>query len=145
LLSAPLRSGAVRGYPPAETVLLAGPEGPNSYRTAMFYLPEYWVIALGRGRAGELFSNRPGAPEYDLTRLDQVGRLRSVTIDDPLARHLFSVELDPRDPPIARRSWIHLRSSDYYQFRRPGRSCEALPRWSCPSASWPGVSDRAGS
>jgi hypothetical protein len=164
--------GVVRRYPPAQTVLLADPEGPRSYRTAMYYLPEYQVIALGRdrrGRAGELFSNHPGAPEYDLTRFDQAGplrlpatgtalvldeallaaigdpdRLRTVTVDDPLARHVFSVKLDSRDPPIARRSWIYLRSSDYYQFRRPGRSCADLPRWSCPSASWPGASDRAG-
>lgn len=155
----------VHRYPPAETILLADPEGPHSYRSAMFYLPEYQVIALGRdrrGRAGELFSNHPGAPEYDLTRFDQAGplrlpatgtvlildeallaiigdpgRLRAVTIDDPLARHLFLVELDPTDPPIARRSWIYLRSSDYYQFRRPDRACADLTRWSCPAAPWP--------
>jgi hypothetical protein len=163
----------VRRYPPARTVLLADPEGPRSYRTAMYYLPEYQVIALGRdrrGRAGELFSNRPGAPEYDLTRFDQVGplqlpgtgtalvldeallaaigdpnRLRTMTIADPLARHVFAVALDPRDPPIARRSWIYLRGSDYPQFRRPLRSCGDPSQSSCPFASWPGASDRAGS
>ena len=103
-----------------------------------------------------MFSNRPGAPEYDLARFDQVGalrlpaagtalvldeavlavigdpgRLRPVTTDDPLGKHLFVVELDPKDPPIARRSWIYVRSSDYYQFRRPTRSCMELSRRGC--------------
>ena len=149
----------VRRYPPAQTVLLADPEGPNSYRTAMFYLPEYQVIALGRderGRAGELFSNRPGAPEYDLTRFEQAGtlelpamgtalimdeallatigdpeRLRAVTMNDPLAKQALVVELDPRDPPIASRSWIYLRGSDYHPFRRLGRACIPVGRLGC--------------
>jgi hypothetical protein len=149
----------VHRYPPAQTVLLTDPEGPNSYRTAMFYLPEYQVIALGRdkrGRAGELFSNRPGAPEYDLTRFEQAGtlelpamgtalimdeallasvgdpeRLRAVTINDSLTKQALVVELDPKDPPIASRSWIYLRGSDYHPFRRLGRACIPVGRLGC--------------
>jgi hypothetical protein len=66
----------VRWFDPSTTVLLTDPEGPSSYRTAMYYLPEYDVVAVGRdshGRAGEMFSNRAGAPEYDLARFVHAG------------------------------------------------------------------------
>ncbi|HEV3232661.1 MAG TPA: hypothetical protein VG245_10460, partial [Candidatus Dormibacteraeota bacterium] len=131
---------AVRRYATADVVVIADPEGPSSYRTAMYYLPEYTVVAVGRdrfGRAGEMFSNRPGAPEYDLARFDHVGPLRlpagrvalildPVVLDsvadperlepmrpagDPAAV-IYSVWLDPADPPRARGSWIWLRASD---------------------------------
>jgi Dolichyl-phosphate-mannose-protein mannosyltransferase len=165
--------GLVHRYPPSQTVLLADPEGPSSYRTAMFYLPEYRVVALGRdrrGRAGELFSNRPGAPEYDLARFEQTGplhlpstgtalvldeallasigdpgRLRTVTTDDPLARHIFVVQLDPTDPVVAGRSWIYLRGSDDYQFRRPWAHCADPSTWSCPASPRPRAPNPAGS
>jgi hypothetical protein len=42
----------------------------------MHYLPEYDVVAVGRdwhGSAGEMFSNRVGAPEYDLARFGHAG------------------------------------------------------------------------
>jgi hypothetical protein len=154
----------VHRYPPSQTVLLADPEGPNSYRTAMVYLPEYAAVALGRdrrGHAGELFSNRGGAPEYDLARFEHAGplhlpatrtalvldealvasigdpgRLRTLTTDDPLAPHLYVAQLDPTDPPTARGSWIYLRSSDDYRFRRPLGRCADPSTWSCPSVRW---------
>ena len=71
-------TAAIRWFDPATTVLITDPEGPSSYRTAMYYLPEYNVVALGRDshdHAGEMFSNRAGAPEYDLARFDHAGPL----------------------------------------------------------------------
>ncbi len=90
-------TAAVRWFDPSTTVLLTDPEGPSSYRTAMYYLPEYDVVAVGRdshGRAGEMFSNRAGAPEYDLARFVHAGPLHlpasglAVILDDAVLRSL---------------------------------------------------------
>ncbi len=131
---------AVRWFNPSTTVLLTDPEGPSSYRTAMYYLPEYDVVALGRdarGRAGEMFSNHAGAPEYDLARFDHTGLLHlptgrlAVILDDVVlqslgdpqwletstygsgaADRMYMAHLLPADPPVSSRDLIYLRGSD---------------------------------
>jgi hypothetical protein len=131
---------AVRWFDPSTTVLLTDPEGPSSYRTAMYYLPEYDVVAVGRdshGRAGEMFSNRVGAPEYDLARFVHAGPLHlpagdlAVILDDAVLRSLgdpqwletstygpgaadrmYFAHLAPADPPLNHGDLIYLRGSD---------------------------------
>ena len=131
---------AVHRFSPASTVLITDPEGPSSYRTAMYYLSNYAVIAVGRdrsGHAGEMFSNRPGAPAYDLSRFERAGPLRLPSgmralildravlhsIADPWTLHairpsgdrrtlIYIVSLDPSDPPLALGRWIYVRASD---------------------------------
>jgi hypothetical protein len=131
---------AVRWFDPATTVLVTGPEGPASYRTAMYYLPEYDVVAVGRDshhRAGEMFSNRAGAPEYDLARFEQAGPLHlpadrvAVILDDAVlqslgdrmwletsrygpgaADRMYFTRLVSADPPLRSGDLIYLRGSD---------------------------------
>jgi hypothetical protein len=131
---------AVRWFDPATTVLITDPEGPASYRTAMYYLPEYDVIALGRDshdRAGEMFSNRAGAPEYALARFDRTGPLRlpvdrvAVILDQAVLRsigdrlwletstygprvddRMYFTNLSGADPPLSSGDLIYLRGSD---------------------------------
>ena len=133
-------TAAVRWFDPSTTVLLTDPEGPSSYRTAMYYLPEYDVVAVGRdwhGRAGEMFSNRVGAPEYDLARFGHAGPLHlpagglAVILDDAVLRSLgdpqwletstygpgaadrmYLAHLAPADPPLNNGDLIYLRGSD---------------------------------
>jgi Phage integrase, N-terminal SAM-like domain len=133
-------TAAVRWFDPSTTVLLTDPEGPSSYRTAMYYLPEYDVVAVGRdwhGRAGEMFSNRVGAPEYDLARFGHAGPLvmpaggLAVILDDAVLRSLgdpqwletstygpgaadrmYLAHLAPADPPLNNGDLIYLRGSD---------------------------------
>lgn len=133
-------TAAVRWRDPASTVLVTDPEGPSSYRTAMYYLPEFDVIAVGRdsrGRAGEMFSNRPGAPEYDISRFEHAGPLRLpvnglvLILDDAVlgsigdrirletstygpgaADRMYFTQLSSADPAVASGGLIYLRGSD---------------------------------
>lgn len=133
-------TAAVHWFDPSTTVLLTDPEGPSSYRTAMYYLPEYDVVAVGQdshGRAGEMFSNRAGAPEYDLARFVHAGPLHlaagrlAVILDDAVLRSLgdplwletstygpgaadrmYFTHLAPADPPLNSGDLIYLRGSD---------------------------------
>jgi hypothetical protein len=133
-------SAAVRWFDPTKTVLLSDPEGPSSYRTAMYYLPEYDVVAVGRdshGRAGEMFSTRGGAPEYDIARFEHAGPLRLpvdrvvLILDDAVLHSLgdplwletstygpasedrmYFTQLSPADPPLSSGGLIYLRGSD---------------------------------
>jgi hypothetical protein len=130
----------VRGFAPDRVTLLSDPEGPGSYRLASYYLPGYVSVAVGRdraGRAGELFANDGGAPEYDLHRFERVGPLRlpersqalvldpavhdliadpgwmePVVLDAERGDRVWLVELDPADPPLAWGSSLYLRGSD---------------------------------
>ena len=130
----------VRGHDPGSTLLLADPEGPGSYRLAEYYLPAYAAVAVGldsHGRAGELFANHGGAPEYDLRRFNDVGplnlpamahalvldrqvvdsigdrsRLREVKLDAARGDSVFIADLDPADPPVAWRDQLFLRGAD---------------------------------
>jgi hypothetical protein len=131
---------AVHWFDPATTVLITGPEGPSSYRTAMYYLPEYDVVAVGRDshqRAGEMFSNRAGAPEYDVARFEHAGPLHlpadrvAVILDDEVLQSLgdrmwletstygpgavdrmYFTRLTSADPPLKSGNLIYLRGSD---------------------------------
>jgi 4-amino-4-deoxy-L-arabinose transferase-like glycosyltransferase len=128
---------AVHTWPAAGTVLLADPEGPSSYRVAQYYLPEYATVAVGRddgGRAGEMFSNRPGAPEYDLARFRTAGPVdlprghETVVLDDAVLAslgdayrlvrwdmrdaHVWSAPMTAADPPTLCLGRIYLRASD---------------------------------
>ena len=143
-------TAAVRWFDPSTTVLLTDPEGPSSYRTAMYYLPEYDVVAVGRdwhGRAGEMFSNRGGAPEYDLARFGHAGPLRlpavgtGLILDQAVLRsigdpqwltpsrygsgptdRMYLARLDPADPALSKADFIYLRGSDCpCRGRHPGR------------------------
>lgn len=133
-------TAAVRSFDPSTTVLLTDPEGPSSYRTAMYYLPEYEVVAVGRDshdNAGEFFSNRGGAPEYDLARFDHnaplnlpadptavildeivvqsIGdpeRLQTTTYGPGTPERMYLAHLDHADPPLACGAFIYLRGSD---------------------------------
>ena len=140
---------------PAGTLVITDPEAPSSYRTAMYYLRAYDVVAVGRdrhGRAGEMFSNDGGAPEYDLARFDRTGPLRlrprpmalildsqvlksigdpdlvdSVSVDASGER-FFIARLDPADPPVASAEWLYLRGSDC-----PCRGGGSAPRLARPN------------
>jgi hypothetical protein len=66
----------VQRFDPNSTVLLTDADAEGSYRMAQYYLPAYPVVAVGRDRrehAGEMFSTRGPAPEYDLARFDRTG------------------------------------------------------------------------
>jgi hypothetical protein len=66
----------VHRFDPNSTVLVTDADAEGSYRLAQYYLPEYAVVAVGRDRrehAGEMFSTRGPAPEYDLARFDRTG------------------------------------------------------------------------
>jgi hypothetical protein len=128
---------AVHTWPADGTVLLTDPEGPSSYRVAQYYLPEYATVAVGRddaGRAGEMFSTRPGAPEYDLARFRTAGPValpagrEAVVLDGAVLESLgdayrlvrwdmhdarvWSAPLAANDPPTLCRGRIYLRASD---------------------------------
>ena len=133
-------TAAVRSFDPSTTVLLTDPEGPSSYRTAMYYLPEYDVVAVGRdshNNAGEFFSNRGGAPEYDVARFDHNGplhlpagslavildeivlqsigdpeRLQTATYGPGMVERMYLAHLDRADPPLTCGDFIYLRGSD---------------------------------
>jgi hypothetical protein len=133
-------TAAVHWFDSSTTVLITDPEGPSSYRTAMYYLPEYDVIAVGRdphGRAGEMFSNHLGAPEYDITRFDHAGPLHlpsrdlALILDDAVLRsvgdrlwletstygsgpadRMYFTRLSPADPPLVSGGLVYLRGSD---------------------------------
>lgn len=136
---ATLRAEVAR-HPAASTLLLTDPEGPGSYRTAQYYLPEYAAVAVGRdarGRAGEMFADHGGAPEYSLARFDRAGPLRlpparvalvldATTLDvlvdawrltpiplgDDLHGRVYSFPIDWRDPPLAHGPYLYARASD---------------------------------
>ncbi|MFN2465540.1 MAG: hypothetical protein ABR598_04670 [Candidatus Dormibacteria bacterium] len=66
----------VRRFDPATTVLVTDADAQGSYRLAQYYLADYPVVALGldrREHAGEMFSTRGPAPQYDLARFDHAG------------------------------------------------------------------------
>ena len=133
-------TAAVRPFDPSTTVLLTDPEGPSSYRTAMYYLPGYDVVAVGRDshdNAGEFFSNHGGAPEYDVARFDHNGalhlpagglavildeivlqsigdpeRLQTATYGQGMVERMYLAHLDHADPPLACGDFIYLRGSD---------------------------------
>jgi hypothetical protein len=130
----------VRVMDPATTVLLADPEGPGSYRLAMYYLPQYPAMAIGRDwhdKAGEFFSDRGGAPEYSLDRFAHSGALnlpldrRALILDDAVMKsigdptrvlpylygpgyseRMYIVDLTSADPPVAWGPFIYVRGSD---------------------------------
>jgi hypothetical protein len=130
----------VRAMDPDRVVLVTDPEGPGSYRLAMYYLPEYPAVAVGRdwhGRAGEMFANHGGAPEYDIARFTRAGALnlptnrRAVILDEAVVRSigdpsrlqpyrygpgneekLYFVDLMAADPPVALGPYIFVRGSD---------------------------------
>jgi hypothetical protein len=107
---------------------------------AQYYLPGYAAVAVGRdshGRAGEMFADHGGAPEYDLARFSESGPLRlpamtqALVIDqrvvDSVADRsrlhevklgpgaegsVYTVDVDPADPPVAWRDGLFLRGSD---------------------------------
>jgi hypothetical protein len=130
----------VRETLPADALLIAQPEGPGSYRVAMYYLPEHPAVAIGRdrfGRAGQLWSDAGGAPEYDLSRFGRVAppafprlgeaaildadaaavigdkqRLHLAFLDDGQQSPVYRLTLTPGDPPRAFGGFLYVRGSD---------------------------------
>lgn len=130
---------AAAPYPAATTLLATDAEAQGSYRLAQYYLPGYFVVALGRDRrgdAGEMYATAGPLPEYSLAGFDHVHPLAIPTgsemlildeaplrsIGDRSRLHtvgfgsnggrIWRVALDPADPPLASGSWIYLRGSD---------------------------------
>ncbi|MHB8510366.1 MAG: hypothetical protein ACYDGR_17255 [Candidatus Dormibacteria bacterium] len=126
----------VRNQLPGRVALLTDPEGPSSYRTAMYYLAEVPAIAVGRddhGRAGEFFADFGPGPGYSLDRFRQVVPLTvpsgvtGLLLDAAILRSIgdpgrlgevdgparaWTVPLLAADPPVAFGSWLYLRASD---------------------------------
>jgi hypothetical protein len=130
---------AVREYDPSSTVLLTSAEAQGSYRLAQYYLGSYPVVALGtdrRSHAGEMFSTRGPAPEYDLARFDRAGTVafpagtRTVLVLDQGALdlvgdrsrvstlkfgdgwRLWVMHPASTDTPVAAGRWVYLRARD---------------------------------